>query len=75
MWDRTGQINFYEQRVSEEELDKLKQAARLESYVSYSELLRRTALKKKDRVGKKPKRRLIFLRKKENKKALKQGEL
>jgi hypothetical protein len=75
LWDRTGQINFYEQRVSEEELDKLKQAARLESYVSYSELLRRTALKKKDRVVKKPKRRLIFLRKKENKKALKQGEL
>jgi len=47
LWDRTGQINFYEQRVSEEELNKLKQAARLESYVSYSELLRRTALKKK----------------------------
>ena len=32
-------------RVSEEELDKLKHAARLESYASYSEFVRRTALK------------------------------
>lgn len=31
-------------RVSEEELDKLKQAARLESYVSYSEFIRRKIL-------------------------------
>ena len=31
-------------RVSEEELDKLKQAARLEAYASYSEFVRRTAL-------------------------------
>lgn len=31
-------------RVSEEELGKLKQAARLESYASYSEFIRRTAL-------------------------------
>lgn len=31
-------------RVSEEELDKLKQAARLEEYASYSEFIRRTAL-------------------------------
>ena len=31
-------------RVSEEQLDKLKQAARLEAYASYSELVRRTAL-------------------------------
>ena len=31
-------------RVSEEELDKLKQAARLEAYASYSEFIRRTAL-------------------------------
>ena len=31
-------------RVSEEELEKLKQAARLESYASYSEFVRRTAL-------------------------------
>lgn len=31
-------------RVSEEELDKFKQAARLESYASYSEFVRRTAL-------------------------------
>ena len=37
-------------RVSEEELDKLKQAARLESYVSYSEFIRRTALKEAERV-------------------------
>ena len=31
-------------RVSEEELERLKQAARLESYSSYSEFVRRTAL-------------------------------
>ncbi len=31
-------------RVSEEELEKLKQAAKLESYASYSEFVRRTAL-------------------------------
>ena len=37
-------------RVSEEELQKLKQAARIESYASYSELIRRTALKEADRV-------------------------
>lgn len=37
-------------RVSEEELDKLKQAARLEAYASYSEFIRRTALKEATRV-------------------------
>lgn len=31
-------------RVSEEELEKFKQAARLEAYASYSEFIRRTAL-------------------------------
>ena len=31
-------------RVSEEELEKLKQAARLETYAQYSEFVRRTAL-------------------------------
>mgnify|MGYP003374085806 CR=1 FL=1 len=31
-------------RVSEEELDKFKEAARLEAYSSYSEFIRRTAL-------------------------------
>lgn len=31
-------------RVTEEELAKLKQAARLEAYASYSEFIRRTAL-------------------------------
>lgn len=43
-------------RVSEEELDKLKQAARIEAYVSYSEFVRRTALKESDRVIKKNER-------------------
>lgn len=43
-------------RVSEEELDKLKQAARLEAYASYSEFVRRTALKESDRVIKKNER-------------------
>lgn len=37
-------------RVSEEELAKLKQAARIEAYASYSEFIRRTALKEADRV-------------------------
>ncbi len=37
-------------RVSEDELEKLKQAARLEAYASYSEFIRRTALKKADEV-------------------------
>lgn len=37
-------------RVSEEELDKLKYAARLESYASYSEFIRRTALKEADKI-------------------------
>ncbi|WP_026489906.1 type II toxin -antitoxin system TacA 1-like antitoxin [Butyrivibrio sp. XBB1001] len=31
-------------RVSQDELDKLKLAARLEAYASYSEFVRRTAL-------------------------------
>lgn len=31
-------------RVSEEELDKFRKAARLEAYASYSEFIRRTAL-------------------------------
>lgn len=37
-------------RVSEEELGKLKEAARLEAYASYSEFIRRTALKEADNV-------------------------
>lgn len=37
-------------RVSEEELDKLKQAAMLEAYASYSEFVRRTALIEADKV-------------------------
>ena len=37
-------------RVSEVELEKLKQAARLEAYASYSEFIRRTALIEADRV-------------------------
>lgn len=31
-------------RVSEEDLEKFKEAARLEAYASYSEFIRRTAL-------------------------------
>lgn len=40
-------------RVSKEELDKLKQAARLEAYASYSEFIRRTALIEAENVLKK----------------------
>ena len=43
-------------RVSEEELDKLKQAARIEAYASYSEFVIRTALKESDRVIKRNER-------------------
>lgn len=37
-------------RVSEEELAKLKQAARIENYASYSEFIRRTALMEAEKV-------------------------
>lgn len=37
-------------RVSEEELDKLKQAAKIENYASYSEFIRRTALIEAEKV-------------------------
>ena len=37
-------------RVSEEELDKLKQATRMEAYASYSEFIRRTALIEAEKV-------------------------
>lgn len=43
-------------RVSEEELNRLKQAAKFESYSSYSEFVRRIALKEADRVIKKEKK-------------------
>lgn len=37
-------------RVSEEELDKFKKAARLEAYSSYSEFVRRTAVLEATRI-------------------------
>lgn len=37
-------------RVSEDELGKLKEAAKIEAYASYSEFIRRTALKEAERV-------------------------
>lgn len=37
-------------RVSEEELEILKKASKLESYSSYSEFIRRTALKEANKV-------------------------
>lgn len=43
-------------RVSEDELEKFKQAAKLLSYSSYSEFVRRTALIEADRVIKKSKK-------------------
>lgn len=46
-------------RVSEEELNKLKQAARLEAYASYSEFVRRTALKEADKIIEENKKREI----------------
>lgn len=44
-------------RVSEEELDKLKEAARIESYASYSEFVRRTALLEASKVLREEKKR------------------
>ena len=40
-------------RVSEEELEKLKYAAQLEEYSSYSEFVRRTSLRKANEIIKK----------------------
>lgn len=37
-------------RVGEDDLEKLKKAARLEAYASYSEFVRRTALLEANRV-------------------------
>ena len=37
-------------RVSQEELEKLKMAARIEAYASYSEFVRRTALLEASRI-------------------------
>lgn len=37
-------------RVSEEEMQKLKQASRLEAYASYSEFVRRTALLEANKI-------------------------
>lgn len=37
-------------RVSEEELEKLKRAASIENYASYSEFIRRTALNEADKI-------------------------
>lgn len=42
-------------RVSEEDLMKLKQAARLEAYASYSEFIRRTVLMEANAILKKDK--------------------
>lgn len=37
-------------RVSQDEMNKLKQAARIEAYASYSEFVRRTALKEAQKI-------------------------
>lgn len=37
-------------RVSEEELEKLKKAAKLEAYSTYSEFIRRTVLLEADKI-------------------------
>ena len=42
--DRENKTYSMSIRVSEDELNKLKLAARLEAYASYSEFVRRTAL-------------------------------
>ena len=47
---RTNKTISMSIRVSEEELEKLKLAVRIESYASYSEFIRRTAHKEATRV-------------------------
>lgn len=42
-------------RVSEEELNRLKEAAKLEAYASYSEFVRRTALLEANKILEKKK--------------------
>lgn len=58
MWEELKMNKTYSMsiRVSENELEKIKKAAELESYSSYSEFVRRTALKESDRVIKKNER-------------------
>ena len=46
-------------RVTVEELEKLKQAARLEAYASYSEFIRRTALIEANKILEENKKKRI----------------
>ena len=48
--DKENKTYSMSRRVSLEELDKLKKAARLEAYASYSEFVRRTALLEATRI-------------------------
>ena len=48
--DRDNKTYSMSIRVSEEELNKLKQAARLEAYASYSEFVHRTALLEANKI-------------------------
>lgn len=43
----------------QEELNKLKQAAKLESYSSYSKFVRRTVIKEKDKVIKNATKKIV----------------
>lgn len=54
--DRENKTYSMSIRVSQEELDKLKQASRLEAYASYSEFVRRTALIEASRIIEQEKR-------------------
>ena len=53
MMDKENKTYSMSIRVSEDELNKLKQAARLEAYASYSEFVRRTALLEAEDIIKK----------------------
>lgn len=52
LWEKLCMNKTYSMsiRVSESELEKLKQAAEIEAYSSYSEFVRRTALIEADKV-------------------------
>ena len=54
--DRDNKTYSMSIRVSLDELDKLKQASRLEAYASYSEFVRRTALLEAAKIIEKEKR-------------------
>ena len=59
MMDKDNKTYSMSIRVTVEELEKLKQAARLEAYASYSEFIRRTALIEANKILEENKKKRI----------------